>query len=218
MAEMIQLEAQPRQEIGSRASRRLRRQGLVPVVLYGHGEETVSLTVSAPEIDHVLREGARMVEIKWDGNDETALIKEIQYDTFETQVLHMDLARVAMDEAITVSVEIEVRGNAPGVKEGGMVDHVMREVEVECLATDIPEKLQVDVSELDIGDSVRLADGGVPNGVTLLGDMEAAVVVVHPPLKEEEEEEAEAEEEAEGPAEPEVITESKREETEEETE
>jgi len=210
----VKLTAQLREQVGTIASRRLRRQGLVPAILYGHGEQCVHLAVQTEEIEHALREGAHMVELRWNGHAETALVKDVQYDAFDTRVVHLDFARVAMDEAITVSVEIELRGNAPGVKEGGVLDHVMREVEVACLPTNIPETIRVDISELNIGDTVRLQDVKVPEGVEVLGEPEAPVAILHPPVAAEEPEEAE-EEEAEAAAEPEVITESKREEAEE---
>ena len=183
------LTAERRTVTGSAASQRLRRQGIIPGVLYGHKEETIPLALKEAEIEPVLRHGERMIDIVLDGTTQKALIKEVQYDTFGDFILHVDLTRVALDEKVEISVEITTTGTAPGVAEGGVLDVVMRELEIECLPTDMPSEIKVDVKGLNIGDSILLKDLPLPEGVTAKGEPQAVVVTVLKP--EEEEEEAE---------------------------
>lgn len=196
MAEV--LNTKPRDLHGTRNTRRLRRQGLVPAVLYGHGQEVVSLAVAHEELDAAMRHGSRLVELRGAAND-TALIREIQWDPLGTDVLHLDFARVSADERIEVTVPVELRGEAPGVKDGGIVQQPIHEVKIECPAIAIPEKLQISVNALKVGDELLVKDLKLPEGVTMLTDLEE--VLVHCVIPSEEDESAGA---AEG-AEPELI-------------
>jgi len=196
MAEALNVEV--RSERGKRESRRLRRDGKIPAILYGHGQESVSLSVSHEQFAAALRHHSRLVELKG-GVSESALIRETQWDTFGTEVLHVDFARVSADERIEVQVSIELRGEAPGLKDGGVIQHLLHEVEIECLATSIPESIQVRIIKLNKGDEITAAQLTLPEGVKLLSDPELVVVQCVEPV-----EEIETELGGEG-AEPEVI-------------
>lgn len=196
MAEV--LNTQPREMHGTRNTRRLRRKGMVPAVLYGHGLDVVSLAVSHDEIEAAMRHGSRLVELRGAAND-TALIRDVQWDPLGTDVLHLDFARVSADERIEVTVHVELRGEAPGQKEGGIVQQPLHEVEIECPAVAIPDKLQISINSLKVGGELLVKDLKLPEGVTMLTDLEE--VLVHCVLPTEEDETAGA---AEG-AEPELI-------------
>jgi large subunit ribosomal protein L25 len=196
MAEALQVEL--RQNRGKRKARQLRRSGAIPAVLYGHGQESVSLTVPREAFVTALRHGTRLVDLQG-AVSESALIRELQWDTFGVDVLHIDFARVSADERITVTVAVELRGQSPGVRAGGVVQHLVHQAEIECLATAIPEKLQVNINHLELLGTITLGQMELPQGVAVVGDPEAIVVQCVEPV-----EEVEAEAGTEG-AEPEVI-------------
>jgi large subunit ribosomal protein L25 len=204
--ERVTLQAEKRQEVGSRAARRLRADGAVPAVLYGHQRDTVHLTVPTRELEHLLHEGTRLLDLEIGGTIEPAIIKDIQYDALGDHLLHVDFARVAMDEKLTVTIPVELHGTPKGVEAGGVLDHALVDVEVSCLPADIPDRITVEVAHLEIGDTIHLSDLEPPPGVEFLEDAESPVASVHPPMElEEAEEAAEVVEEAIGAAEPEVI-------------
>jgi large subunit ribosomal protein L25 len=199
------IDAWPREERGSRACRRLRRRGLVPAVMYGRGEPNVLLTLQEKEIESLMERHTLIFEVEWDGQKTPVQIKEIQYDALGEDVLHTDLGRISLDETVQVSVSVETQGEAVGVAdEGGVLEVVLHELEVECLPTDIPESIEADVSELAIGDDLRVRDLILPDRVEALPDPNTVVVTCVPPMEmvTEEEEEELAEEFM---AEPEVI-------------
>jgi large subunit ribosomal protein L25 len=169
------LNAVTREQLGTKNTRRLRKSGQVPAVIYGHGEKTISLAIPTGEVHAAIRHGARLVDVKGAVTD-SALIREVQWDAFGIEVLHLDLTRVSADETVQVYVVIELRGEAPGTKEGGVLQHVTHEVEIECLARSIPEKLEVSVNELHVGDSILAAALPLPEGGKLLSSTEAVVV------------------------------------------
>ncbi len=203
MADSVTLEALKREGSGTRAAERLRKQGRIPAVVYGHKEATVSLSVGRDDLLSALRHGARVVDLKTDGNAETALIREVQWDHLGKEVLHVDFARVSKDERIHVEVRIELRGTAPGVTAGGVLDQPLHAVEVECLAVSIPESIRVNVGELQMDGSIHVRELHLPEGVVALTDPDA--VVVHVTAKQVEPEAAAAAAPAAGTAEPEVI-------------
>ena len=152
MAESVQLATQPRDKFGTAVTRRLREQGLLPAVLYGHKEATVPLTLSHDDFVKALRHGARLVSLKTDGTSEAAIIQEIQWDHLGKDVLHVDFTRVSADERIRVNVPVELRGIAPGVTGGtGVLDQPLHSLTIECLAISIPESIRVAVNELQLG-------------------------------------------------------------------
>ena len=201
--DIAQVEARPRQERGSRPCRRLRKQGLVPAVICGHGQPNVLLTVRRASLEDLLAERAMIVQVNWDGEQESAQIKEVQYDALGDDIVHVDFVRISLTEAVTVSVPVEPHGDAVGVEQGGMLDLRQHELEVECLPTAIPEKLRVEIAELDIGDILRVSDVEFPEGVRPTAHPETVVLtIVRPAEVVEEEPEVPPEEIA---AEPELI-------------
>jgi large subunit ribosomal protein L25 len=183
---------------GSREVRRLRRSGRVPGVLYGHGGEAVGFDADARELRLALASTGAVLDLSVDGGKATPVVlKETQRDPVRGETIHVDLLRVRLDEAIHAVVPLELMGtdDAPGVKEGGVLEQITRELNVEALPTAIPESIVHDVSEMVIGDTLLLSVVAVPEGVTLLDDLEETVLVtLSPPrLQAEVEEEIEAE-------------------------
>ncbi len=203
MAEQLLLPTTKREGRGSRAAAKLRKAGQLPAVLYGHKEETVALAVSAEAMENVIRHKARVVDLQTDGATQKALIREVQWDHLGKDVLHIDFERVSADERIHVSVPIEIKGVAPGVTGGGVLDQPMHELAIECPAISVPESIRVNVSELQLGAAIHVRDLHLPEGVTTDEDPDA--LVVHVTQKQLEPEPAAAAAPAAGTAEPEVI-------------
>lgn len=170
------LNASVRTEVGSNGVKKVRKAGRVPAVLYGHGEQNVNLSLCAEELHAVLRHGAKLVDLKGDVTD-TALVRGLQWNTYGTDVLHVDLARVSAEERVHVSVPLETRGVAAGAHEGGLIELVMHEIEIECPAGSIPDKIEVRVHELHVGQSLKAGEIPLPEGVRLLLDPD--IIVVH---------------------------------------
>src|SRR5687768_11703770 len=215
MAEIV-VAAENRTETGKNVNRRLRTRGLIPGVLYGAKREAVPLAVSPKEITTILRSKTgenTLFDLEIGGSRRKVILKEFQVNPIKGNLMHADFYEVALDKEIEVSVHIEVVGVPVGVKvQGGLLDHVTREVEVSCLPSDIPEKITVDVSELEMGGAVRVADLKMPDKVTLLSDPELVIVHVVAPRAEEEVAAAAAPAEGEAAAagaEPEVIKKGK---------
>lgn len=174
MAEVVQVET--RQLRGKRNARRMRHDGSIPAVLYGHGLETIALSIPAEQIDAAVRRGVRVVELAG-AVSESALIRELQWDTWGLHILHIDFGRISADETVELSITVELRGEAPGIKEGGIVKQLIHEIQVDCKATAIPEKLDANVNKLKLNESLTVADIELPEGVKYLGD--PAAVIVH---------------------------------------
>jgi large subunit ribosomal protein L25 len=212
MAETVTLVGEKREGHGTRGARRLRARGLVPAVLYGHKEATVSVSLAGDALTSAIRHGARVVDLKLDGDVQQALIREVQWDHLGKEVLHVDFIRVSKDERIKVSVPIELKGIAPGVTGGGVLDQPLHTLHVECLATGVPDSIRVNINELQLGAAIHVSELHLPPGVTALDDAEALVVQIKAPAAEPEAAPAPAA----GPAEPEVIGRKAAEEGEEE--
>jgi len=209
----IELTVEKRSTNGKNEARRSRAAGRIPAVVYGAGKPNVPVTVDRKSLSDVFREGAgenTIFLLKLGGSDQSrhAMIKEMQRDPVTRRPLHIDFVRVLMDVKITIKVPIEIVGIAKGVKtEGGILDTVTREVEIECLPGNIPAGLAVDVAELGIGDALRVSQIPAPEGVRIVENPEKIVVhVVHPAR---EEEAAPAAEAAAEPTEPEVLKKGK---------
>ncbi|HEY5313729.1 MAG TPA: 50S ribosomal protein L25 [Pirellulales bacterium] len=197
MAEVLNVEK--RKPHGKREARRLRAAGAVPANLYGHGQENVSLALRADEVRALVRHGARVVDLEGDVK-EKAFIRELQWDTYGTRVLHLDLTRVSADERLEIKVAVELRGTAAGTQQGGIVEQVIHDVDIECLATEIPEKLILRVGDLQLDGSLTASAIELPPGAKLMSDPDELVVHCVRPATE-----AEAEPGAGMGAEPEVI-------------
>lgn len=199
MAQSAQVIAKARPELGSRANKRLRDAGMLPGVIYGHKEAVVPVTLPKKEVVGHLNHGTHLFELGLDGKNETVLVKEVQYDHLGMEVLHVDFARVSLDEEVEVTVPLELKGEPKGEKDGGVLQQIVNELELRCKVTDIPDIIRHDVTEMGLDDVVHIKDLKLPAGVTCLQDEDLIVAQV----KEVKEEEAAAV--AEGEAEPEVI-------------
>jgi large subunit ribosomal protein L25 len=200
------LNVAPRENFGSRNARRMRREGLVPGVVYAGGSEATPFQVSEREVRNVIAEGAALFDLSIDGGKaRPVVIKEQQLHPVRGSLRHIDLQEVNLKEAIEADVTIELEGadDAPGVKAGGVLDHVTREITVEALPTDIPDKITVDVSAMEINDTLQLSSIGAPSGVTFIveEDEEITIVTLSPPRVEEAAPEVEEETELIGEAE-----------------
>src|SRR3712207_1585434 len=197
MADRPSLQVEEREERGSRAVRRLRRSGYVPGVIYGGADGGCqSFKVGARELRQVLVDGSALIDVKVGGGKaRPAIVKDQQYHPVREEVMHIDFLEVRLDEKIqtTVTVELEGAEEAPGVKEGGVLEHVTRELTVEALPTDIPENITVDVSGMEVAATMHLSELTAPAGVTFVDDLEetiiATIVVPTPEVEEEEIEE-----------------------------
>jgi large subunit ribosomal protein L25 len=196
-ADRSTLLVQSRPAEGSRAARRLRRAGRVPGVLYGGESEPVSFEVDARELRIALAARGAVLDLSVDGGKATPVVlKENQRDPVRGETTHIDLLRVKLDTAIHAVVTLELSGaeEAPGVKQGGVLEHIVREVNIEALPTAIPESVVHDVSAMEIGETVTLGAVQPPPGVSLLDDLETVVATLSPPrLQTEAEPEIEAE-------------------------
>lgn len=206
MAKLEVLEVKFREETGKRRNRRLREAGCVPATLYGHKKDPQTLCVPEDQLNAVLRHGGHIVELQGDVS-ERALLKEIQWDVWGQQVLHVDLTRVAAHEKVHVSLQLHLRGEAEGVKQGGVVEQMVHEVELECEATSVPELVEVRIADLEMGKNLTVADIELPAGVKILLPGDTPVVQCVEKREVQEEESGEA-------AEPEVIAKKKADEAE----
>ncbi len=216
MAQII-VKAEEREELGKGANRRLRAKGKLPSVIYGPGVEALPLSVEMREVDHILRSGSghnTIFKLTWGKSSNDVLIKDYQLDPLHGTLLHADFLTISMDEKMTFAVPVHTEGTAVGVISGGVMDLVLREVELECFPADLPDHLTLDVTDLDIGDSIRVEALSVDRSkINVLSDPELVVLIVVPPHVEKEPEEEELAEEmeleAEGDGEPEVIKKGK---------
>jgi large subunit ribosomal protein L25 len=178
MAEVLNVEKRSR--VGTAATRRLRRQGRVPVVLYGHGEGTAHLSVPVVQIKSLLRHHVKTVTLEGDIRD-TALVREVQFDPLGIEVLHLDLVRVNLKELVQVTVPIHRHGDPVGLREGGVLLENIHSVEIRCPAGQIPEFVQLDVSELQVGGHCTAGQLQLPPGVELVTPRDAVVMHIEKP-------------------------------------
>jgi large subunit ribosomal protein L25 len=196
---------QNRAVLGSAESRRLRRQGLIPGVLYGREQQPVAISIPERALRSALTTSgglnAVLDVVVDDGKIHSSVLKEYQQHPVKGLIVHVDLQEVRLDQPIHATVPLHIHGEPAGVKEGGVLSQVTTEVNVEALPMEVPEHLEADVSEMQIGDTLRLAAVTPPEGVTLLDDLEETVIAtVTQPMREEEPEPVEGEEGAEGEA------------------
>ena len=173
MAENLQVKR--REKLGGGNNRRLRKQGQVPAVLYGHGEASVSLSVGADALMGVLRHGGKLVKLQGDVA-EGAFIKAVQWDVYGKDLIHVDLLRVSESEKVRTTVRVELKGTAVGLSEGGVIEHVVHELDIECPAGSVPEKLVLNINELHLDQAIAAKQVPLPEGARVLGNPEAIVV------------------------------------------
>jgi len=209
MADQIVVQAQRRTAAGKNFNRQLRRSGKIPAVIYGPGKEPLSVAVDPKSIKNILYSESghnTIFTVSVDGKEHAnAMVKDYQTDPVVGNLIHADFFEIAMDKLLELTVNIEIVGEAQGVKlDGGIMDLVTRSIQVECLPADIPESIKVDVSALKINDYIRVKDIQSVSNVRILTDPEVVIVTIVPPIKEEAPVEAPAE-----TAEPEVIKKGK---------
>lgn len=175
---MAVLKATKRQKTGTRQVKHLRKQGQVPAIIYGHGLEPAAVALGLGELTLAVRHGERLLELDLDGKTENVLIKDVQYDHMQQDILHVDLARVNLDERVRVTVAILLRGVPAGATEGGVLSQVRNEAEIDCAVVAIPEDLRVSVAAMKIGDVLHMKDLPLPEGIKLVSDPETIVCTV----------------------------------------
>lgn len=178
MAEVLDVEK--REQVGSAATRRLRRDGRVPAVLYGHGEGNEHLSIPSAQVKTLLRHHSKTVELAGAVKD-TALVSDVHWDPLGIEVLHLDLIRVNLKEQVQVTVPVHAHGEAAGLREGGMLIENVHEVDIRCPAGSIPENLGLNVSELNLGASMTAADLELPEGVELVTAADTVIAHVEQP-------------------------------------
>jgi large subunit ribosomal protein L25 len=215
----VSIVVQPRDVTGSRAARRLRKAGLIPGVLYGHGKEATMFAVDPHVLRAALSTGAgthAVLAITVEGHKRAhnAIIKDMELDPVKSTLTHLDLQEIRLDETIETTVAVSFEGEARGIKAGGMLDESTREVTIRGLVTAIPEHLVLDISEMDINDTAKVGDLVVPEGIEILDDPEQVLCSLLPPRKVEEEVEEGVAEAVEGvgAAEPEIVGKGEKEE------
>jgi large subunit ribosomal protein L25 len=211
------LKARLREIKGKGNARRLRRQGDVPCILYGVEKESLKLSVNRKELEKLLGEAHSVIELNYDNTKQRAVVKEIQYHPIKGEIIHLDLQRIKAGQEVTIAVPLKFVGNSPGVKMGGVFQEQKSELEITCLPKHLPHVIEVDISELNIGDAIHVSDLALEN-ISIKSDVTTTICSVAVPRKIEEVVTAEPEEEEfEEEAEPEVISgKAKKEEGEEE--
>ena len=187
------LKVAPREVEGSRATRRLRRTGAVPGIVYGGGEDPVPFRVNERILRHALADSGAVLELEIDGGPSgPVVVKELVRHPVTGNTMHLDLLRVRMDVKIQTTTALELSGveDSPGAKEGGVLEHVTRELAIEALPGNIPEAIVYDVSAMQIGDTITLDQVTIPSGVELLDDLETVVATLTPPRLQAEAEDA----------------------------
>jgi large subunit ribosomal protein L25 len=200
------LNVKRREKLGGSNNRRLRKLGQVPAVLYGHGEASVALAIDSVAVMGVIRHGGKLVRLQGDLS-EGAFIKAVQWDVYGKDLVHIDLLRVSETERVRTTVTIELKGTAAGLSEGGIIEFVVHELDIECPAAAVPEKLIVNVNELRLGRAIHAREVKLPEGATVLDDEDMVIVHCIAPHVEAEEEVAGAAEP--GAVEPELIRKEK---------
>lgn len=214
MAEALKLRVEKRDPAknkgtGSRASRKIRAAGRVPAVIYGHKLPVVPVSLTKKDVAFMMDAAGHLAELDIEGTAETVLIRDVQWDHLGREILHVDFERVNREELIETAVNIEVRGEAVGVAEGGLLQQLLHELTVKGPAGSIPDAIRLDITELKIGDGIHVRDLPLPAGVEPIFEPEVLVLNVVAPVQRGEEEEAEGEE-----GEPEVIKPEREEESE----
>jgi large subunit ribosomal protein L25 len=197
----IQVQVKNRSELGSRANKRLRDSGLLPGVIYGHKEAVIPVSMPKIEVANHLAKGAHVFDLQLDGKSEKVLVKEVQYDHLGSDLIHVDFARVSFDERVKVRVPLELKGEPKGEEEGGVLQQVLSDLEVECLVLEIPDVIRHNISEMALDDVLHVKDLKLPAGVKAMQDGELIVATVRMVL----EAAPAAPAEGEAAAEPEII-------------
>lgn len=178
------LTAQKRSRLGSAECRRLRREGIVPGNVYGHTQDPVAIGIDEVVLTTLVNSGTKVLRLEVEGRSETTVLRDVQWNTWGTQIEHFDLLRVDPDEKVTIDVAIELRGTAPGVVAGGVLDHHLHTLTVDCPAIDIPDRITVRIHTLEIGQTIHLSDLELPASVHPHHPPETIIVRVTEPAAE----------------------------------
>ena len=177
--EIAKITGQARDNLGTRQTKRLRTDGRLPAVIYGHKQQPVHVSFDLKEVNNLLHQNTHLIEVVVGSKTEPCLIKDIQWNHLGSNILHIDLARVDLKERVTVSVELELTGDPVGLKESGaFLQHPVNEIEVLCLAAQIPDQIKADISNLAVGQSLSIADLQLPNGVETNADPETVIASI----------------------------------------
>lgn len=209
MENTFELEALVREKAGSRDAVKLREQGRLPAVMYGHKQEPQSISVNAHDFVEALHHGHRLMDIKIDGQAQAVLVKAVQYDHLGKNIIHADLIRVDVTEKVKVKVPIELKGNAKGTHEGGMIEEHVDRLEIAAVVSAIPEFIPVSIKEVGVGDALHARDIDLPEGIELISPADTLVVTCHLKAAAKSAEDAAEATEEEAATSPEVITEKK---------
>jgi len=169
---------QTRGERGSRANKRLRDKGLVPGVIYGHKQDVLAVTMPRLEVAQHLNRGAHLFDLNLDGASQKVLVKEVQYDHLGMEVIHVDFARVNLDEKVKVTIPIELKGTPKGESDGGVLQQIVAMIEVECLVTEIPDMVRHNVSDMALNSILHISDLKFPAGVRPVSERDSIVATV----------------------------------------
>jgi len=206
MEKTVRLKAEIRQHLGKVAAAKVRKQGRIPAVIYGHKEEPVAISLDAHDFVEGLHHGHRLMDVQLGRKPQKVIVKDVQYDHLGKDVIHADLVRVDVTETITVTVPIELKGIAKGSEHGGIVEQHADHLEVQCKVTDIPDSIVILVKDLDVGSTIHARDITFPPGVGLVSDPETLMVACSLVAAAKTAEEVEAE----APVAPEVIGEAEK--------
>jgi large subunit ribosomal protein L25 len=178
MAEDPKVVAEKRSKLGTAENRRLRRRGRVPANIYGHGETAQCVALPADTFQPIVQSGHRLVDIELDGSTQKTMIREVQWNTFGTAIQHIDLLRISADETIDVEIPLELYGTAPGVATGGVIEHLLRSLDVVCRVADIKDSIRVNISHLQLNQAIHVGDIELPSEWTVTNPKEAVIVQV----------------------------------------
>jgi large subunit ribosomal protein L25 len=212
----IILKARARKEFGSKNAAKTRLAGRIPAIVYGHGQKPEAIVLDEHDFTEGIHHGHRLFDVEVDGKREKLLVKDVQFDYLGRRIIHADLIRVDLSERVKVQVRLVFKGTPAGAQEGGLLEEHLDRLEIECAVTDIPESIDVSVKSLKVDDSLHARDIQLPPEVKLITDLNALLIACHLPAAQVVEEVAAAA--VEEPTAPEVITERKPKEGEEETE
>ncbi len=179
MGKTLVLKAEVRDSTGSKHAAKVRAAGRIPAIVYGHKQEPAAISLDAHNFVEGLHRGHRLIDVQVGRKKETTLVKDLQYDYLGRDIIHVDLMRVDVTETVKVGVPIELKGTAQGTHEGGIIEEHVDRLEVECMVSDIPEKIVVSVIDVSVGDALHASDVELPEGVKLASSPETLIVTCH---------------------------------------
>jgi large subunit ribosomal protein L25 len=179
MKKTLLLKAEVREQTGTKTVRKVRKQGRIPAIVYGHKEESVAISLDAHNLIIGLHHGHRLIDVQIGKKKEKTIVKELQYDHLGKNIIHADLMRVDIGEMVKVTVPIELKGTAAGTHEGGIIEEHTDHLEIECMVTDIPETIVVSVKDVHVGSTLHAGEIELPDGINLVSSPETLLVTCH---------------------------------------